>query len=101
MTQSAIIAKLEKLLGKGIASEAEALYLMVAVRRVLVRQQAKKQGPIPHVSLRLGSTCKVGRGDSAENSADCSTRPVFTSKKGVELHDLPDLLRTDIILIRR
>jgi hypothetical protein len=43
MTQSAIIAKLKMLLANGITSEAEALYLMVEVRKLLERLQAEKQ----------------------------------------------------------
>ena len=43
MTQSAIVAKLKVLLAKGITSEADALYLMVEVRKLLEQQQAKKQ----------------------------------------------------------
>ena len=43
MTQSAMVAKLELLLAKGIVSEADAPYLMVEVRKLLEQQQAKKQ----------------------------------------------------------
>jgi hypothetical protein len=35
MTQSAIMAKLELLLAKGIRTEADALYLLVEVRKLL------------------------------------------------------------------
>lgn len=42
MTQSAIIAKLETLLAKGITNEPEALYLIVEIRKLLEQQQAKK-----------------------------------------------------------
>ena len=43
MTRSAIIVKLEQLLAKGINTEAEALYLMVEIRKLLEQQQAKRQ----------------------------------------------------------
>ena len=43
MTHSAIVAKLKRLAAKGITTEAEALYLMVEVRKLLEQQQAKKQ----------------------------------------------------------
>src|SRR5690349_19945757 len=43
MTQSAVTAKLETLLAKGIESECDALYLTLEVRKLLEQQDAKKQ----------------------------------------------------------
>ena len=42
-----ILKKLETLLTKGITSEAEVVYLMSAVRKLLEQQQAKKQYGYP------------------------------------------------------
>src|ERR1700688_2050020 len=43
MTPPDIIKKLEVLLGAGITTETQVVYLMVAIRKLLEQQQAKKQ----------------------------------------------------------
>jgi hypothetical protein len=50
MTQSAITAKLNALLTEGITSEAEALYLLVELRKLLEQQGCQEGLSLPSVS---------------------------------------------------
>jgi hypothetical protein len=95
MTQSAIMAKLELLLAKGIRTEADALYLMVEVRKLLEQQQAKKQYEYLtfHCDWALHAT--LG-GTAAQRILKLFDAASIHLKKGVELHDLPGLLRMEI-----
>jgi hypothetical protein len=95
MTQPAIIAKLDTLLAKGITSEAEALYLMVEVRKLLEQQQAKKQYEYltfhcdwaVHPTLKGPTTQKILEQFDAAN---------IQLKTGIELRALPDVLRAEV-----
>lgn len=95
MTQSAIVAKLELLLAKGIVSEADALYLMVEVRKLLEQQQAKKQYEYLtfHCDWAVHPTLA---GPTAQKILEQFDAANIHLKAGVELHDLPGLLRMEI-----
>jgi hypothetical protein len=95
MTQPQIIGKLEILLNKGIANEAEALYLMVGVRKLLEHQDAKKHYEYLtfhcdwalHPKLAGTTTQKILKMFDAAN---------IHLKTGVEHRNLPADLRTEI-----
>lgn len=95
MTQPAIIAKLDMLLAKGITGEAEALYLMVEVRKLLEQQQAKKQFEYLtfHCDWAVHPTLT---GPTAQKILEQFDAATIHLKTGVELHDLPGLLRMEI-----
>ena len=95
MTQSAIVAKLLILLAKGIASEADALYLMVEVRKLLEQQRAKKQYQYLtfHCDWALHATLE---GTTAQTILKLFDAANIHLKTGVELHDLPGVLRMEI-----
>jgi hypothetical protein len=95
MTQPAIIAKLEKLLAKGITTEADALYLMVEVRKLLEQQQAKKQYEYLtfHCDWAVHPTLT---GPTAQKILEQFDAANIHLKTGIELHDLPGLLRMEI-----
>jgi hypothetical protein len=95
MTQSAIVTKLLILLAKGITSEADALYLMVEVRKLLEQQQAKKQYEYLtfHCDWALHATLE---GTTAQNILKLFDAANIHLKTGVELHDLPGLLKMEI-----
>lgn len=95
MTQSAIIGKLELLLDKGIRTEADALYLMVEVRKLLEQQQAKRQYEYLtfHCDWALHATLE---GTTAQRILKLFDATSFHLKKGVKLHDLPGSLRMEI-----
>lgn len=95
MTGSAIVAKLEALLATGITTEAEALYLMVEVRKLLEQQQAKRQYEYLtfHCDWALHSTLE---GTTAQKILGLFDVANIHLKTGVELHDLPGMLRIEI-----
>ncbi len=68
---------------------------MVAVRKLLEQQQAKKQYEYLtfHCDWALHGRSE---GATAQKILRLFDRASIHLKKGVELHDLPDLLRTDI-----
>lgn len=95
MTQSAIITKLEIMLSTGITTEPDALYLMVAVRKLLEQQQAKKQYEYLkfHCDWALHATLE---GTTAQKILELFDAANIHLKQGEELHDLPGLLRMEI-----
>lgn len=95
MTQSAIIAKLEKLIAKGIGTQAETLYLLVEVRKLLEQQQAKKQYEYLtfHCDWAVHPTLA---GPTAQKVLEQFDAANIHLKTGIELHDLPGLLRIEI-----
>lgn len=98
--QPAIIAKLEILLAKGISTEADALYLMVEVRKLLEQQQVKKQYEYLtfHCDWALHPTLT---GPTAQKILEQFDAANLHLKTGVKLHDLPGLLRMEIDRISR
>src|SRR6266852_3122300 len=95
MTQSAIVAKLLILLAKGITSEADALYLMVEVRKLLEQQQAKKQYEYLTFHCDWALRSKLG-GPTAQKILKLFDAAHIQLKTAVELRDLPSELRTEI-----
>ncbi len=95
ITQLQIIGKLEVQLAKGITTEAEALYLMVAVRKLLEHQQAKEKYKYLtfHCDWALHSKLE---GTTAQEILKQFDAANIHLKKGVELHDLPGGLRIEI-----
>jgi hypothetical protein len=95
MTQLQIIGKLEAQLSAGISTEAEALYLMVAVRKLLEHQQAKEKYKYLtfHCDWALHSKLE---GPTAQEILKQFDAANVHLKKGVELHDLPEGLRIEI-----
>ena len=95
MTHSAIVEKLKQLAAKGITTEADALYLMVEVRKLLEQQQLKKQYEYLtfHSDWAVHPTLK---GPMAQKILEQFDAAHVHLKKGIELHDLPGLLRMEI-----
>ncbi len=95
MTRLAISAKLQALLAKGISSEAEALYLMVEVRKLLEQQQAKKQYEYLtfHCDWALHATLEGATAQKILKRFDAAN---IHLKAGVKLDDLPGPLRIEI-----
>jgi hypothetical protein len=95
MGHSAIVAKLKLLLAKGITTEAEALYLMVEVRKLLEQQRAKRQYEYLtfHCDWAVHPTLA---GPTAQKILERFEAANVHLKTGVELHDLPGLLRMDV-----
>jgi hypothetical protein len=95
MTQPAILAKLEILLAKGIKNEADALYLIVEVRKLLEQQQAKKRYEYLtfHCDWALHATLE---GATAQKILKLFDAANIHLRTGVELDDLPGLLRMEI-----
>jgi len=95
MTQSAIIGKLKTLLSKGIRNERDALYLMVAVRKLLEQQRTKKQFEYLTFHCDWALHAALG-GTTAQKILKLFDAANIHLKKGVELHDLPGLLKMEI-----
>ncbi len=95
MTQLQIVAKLEMLLNIGITNEAEALYLMVAVRKLLEHQQAKKQYEYLTFHCDWALHPKL-EGPTAQKILKMFDAANIHLKTGVELRKLPLDLRTEI-----
>jgi hypothetical protein len=95
MTQSAIIAKLESLLARGMTDEAEALYLIVEIRKLLEQQEAKKDYEYLtfHCDWAVHATL---RGTTAQRILKLFDAADIHLKAGVELHDLPGSLKMEI-----
>lgn len=95
MTQSAILAKLEKLLAHRIRSEADALYLMVEVRKLLEQQQAKNQYEYLkfHCDWALHATLE---GTTAQKILKLFDAANIHLKADGKLARLPDSLRMEI-----
>jgi hypothetical protein len=96
MSRSAILDKLTKLLTKGISSEADALYLMVETRKLLEQQQAKKQYEYLtfHCDWALHAQLQGAMAQQILKRFDEAN--IHLKSGGVELHELPGLLRMDI-----
>jgi len=95
MTHSAIIAKLKTLLAKGITSEAEALYLIVEIRKLLEQQQAKKQ--YEYLTFYCDWALHAAlEGTTAQKILKQFEAAALHLKTGIELHQLPRSLRTEI-----
>src|ERR1051326_1180777 len=95
MTHSAIIAKLKTLLAKGITSEAEALYLIVEIRKLLEQQQAKKQYEYLtfHCDWALHAALE---GTTAQKILKQFEAAALHLKTGIELYQLPHALRMEM-----
>jgi hypothetical protein len=95
MTRSAIVAKVQALLAKGVATEADALYLMVEVRKLLEQQEAKKQ--YEYLTFHCDwAVHSVLRGATAQKILKLFDDASIHLKTGLELHDLPRLLKIEI-----
>src|SRR4051794_39330716 len=95
MTQPQILGKLTFLLKSGITSEPEAVYLMVAVRKLLEQQQAKKQYEYLtfHCDWALHSQLS---GTTAQKILKEFDDAHIHFKKGVLLDELPSHLKDTI-----
>jgi hypothetical protein len=95
MTQLQIMGKLKVLFATGISTEYQALYLMVAVRKLLEHQQAKEKYKYLtfHCDWALHSKLE---GTTAQEILKLFDAANIHLKKGVELHDLPGFLRFEI-----
>jgi hypothetical protein len=95
MTRSAIIAKLDVLLAKGITNEAEALYLIVEVRKLLEQQQAKRQFEYLtfHCDWAVHATLK---GTTAQRILKLFDEANLHLKSGIKLENLPSQLREEV-----
>jgi len=95
MTQSAIIAKLETLLAKGITNEPEALYLIVEIRKLLEQQQAKKH--YEYLTFHCDWAVHAAlEGTTVQRILKLFDAANIHLKAGVELHDLPGSLKMEI-----
>ena len=95
MTQSAMLTKLGLLLAHGIRSEAEAVYLMAGVRKLLEQQQAKKRYEYLTFHCDWALHAKLD-GTTAQEILKQFDAANIHLKTGVELEQLPDLLRMEI-----
>jgi hypothetical protein len=95
MTQPQIIGKLGTLLERGIATEAEAVYFMAAIRKLLEQQQAKKQYEYLtfHCDWALHSTLKGTTAQKILTEFDAASIHLRT---GIHLHELPPRLEREI-----
>ena|ERR1039458_7532179 len=92
---SKITGKLELLLSAGITTEAQAVYLMVGIRKLLEHQQAKKQYKYLtfHCNWALHSKLE---GMMAQEILKLFDEANIHLKTGVELRNLPSGLRVEI-----
>ena len=95
MTQSAILTKLEKLLAYGIRSEAEAVYLMVEVRKLLEQQDAKRQYQYLTFHCDWALHAKLS-GTTAQRILKLFDAASVHLKAGIKLDQLPGSLRMEI-----
>jgi hypothetical protein len=95
MTRSAIVSKLEVLLAKGVTTEADALYLMVEIRKLLEQQQAKKHYEYLafHCDWAVHPALTGPRAQKILEQFDAAN---IHLKAGVKLPDLPRLLGMEI-----
>jgi hypothetical protein len=95
MVPPEIVRKLETLLRAGITTEAEALYLMAAVRKLLEQKQEKRQYEYLtfHCDWTLHPKLKGPTAQRILNMFDAATIHLRT---GVKLEDLPPGLRMEI-----
>jgi len=95
MTPPDIIRKLEAELGRGITTQAQALYLMAGIRKLLEQQQAKKQYEYLTFHCDWALRSKLG-GPTAQKILKLFDAAHIQLKTAVELRDLPSELRTEI-----
>ena len=95
MTQSAILTKLEILLAHGIRSEAEAVYLMVEVRKLLEQQDVKKRYEYLTFHCDWALHARL-TGTTAQRILKLFDAASVHLKAGAELHELPSLLSMEI-----
>jgi hypothetical protein len=95
MTQSAIITKLERLLANGIRSEAEAVYLMVEVRKLLEHQNARQQYEYLTFHCDWALHAKLS-GRIAQRILTFFDAANIHLKAGAEMEQLPNLPRIEI-----
>jgi hypothetical protein len=95
MTPPDIIRKLEAEVGRGITTQAQALYLMAGIRKLLEQQQAKKQYEYLTFHCDWALHSKLG-GPTAQKILKLFDAAHIHLKTGVELQDLPPDLRTEI-----
>lgn len=95
MTISAILTKLEKLLAHGIRSEAEALYFMVEVRKLLEQQDVRGKYEYLTFHCDWALHAKLS-GPTAQRILNLFDAANIHLKSGAELEELPDLLRMEI-----
>jgi hypothetical protein len=90
-----IVRKLEALLNKGVTAEAEVVYLMSGLRKLLEQQQAKKQYKYLtfHCDWTLHSKLEDPAAQQVLIKFDAANPHL---KAGVELHQLPSELRNEI-----
>lgn len=96
MTQPAIITKLKRLLARGIGSEAEAVYLMVEVRKLLEQQNAKKQFPYLTFHCDWALHAKLERNPTAQKILRLFDAANPHLKAGTKLRELPDMLKIEV-----
>jgi len=95
MTRPAIIAKLEPLLAKGITNEAEALYVIVEVRKLLEQQEARKAYEYLTFHCDWAVHPKL-QGTTAQRVLKLFDDANIRLRGGIELRDLPGSLGTEI-----
>jgi hypothetical protein len=90
-----ILRKLETLLNTGITAETEVVYLMSGLRKLLEQQQAKKQYKYLtfHCDWTLHSKLEGPAAQEILSKFDAANPHL---KAGVELHELPGDLRSEI-----
>lgn len=95
MTRSAITAKLQEQLAKGITSEPEAVYFLAEVRKLLELQKAKDQYEYLTFHCDWALHPKL-QGRMAQKILAYFDKANIHLKTGMKLHDLPGPLRIDV-----
>lgn len=95
MTTRDIIGKMTRELDGGIETEAQVVYLLAGVRKLIERDKAKEQYP------DLKFHCDWALHSSLEGTAAKEVLRKFDAahallRRKIELHDLPAPLRTEI-----
>jgi len=95
MTQLQIMGKLEVQLASGITTEAEAVYLIVGIRKLLQHQQVKKQ--YKYLTFHCDwAVHSMLAGATAQEILKLFDAANIHLKTDPELHNLPPELRTEI-----
>lgn len=95
MSHAAIILKLQNLLARGINSEADALYFLAEVRKLLEQQDAKKKYEYLTFHCDWVLHAKLS-GPTAQKILEEFDAANVHLKSGIELEQLPDVLRIEI-----
>jgi hypothetical protein len=93
--QSEILRKLDILLRAGIESEAQAVYLMVEIRKLLEQQQGQQQFFYLNFHCNWTLHSKLS-GKAAQRVLQTFDEANTSLKTGLELHQFPHPLRDDI-----